>query len=108
MPATLEDIAPGSQVHVKITASPTNEAAVKTIARVLAKDAVHAAEQKRIEKVRQSQYNPTPRGGRLYGGRQVKLRPVKSVIGEQGTVLATPAVIADLKSVARFVEVTKA
>jgi hypothetical protein len=108
MPATLEDIAPGSQVHVKVIATPTNVAAVKTIARVLVKDVDFAAEQKRIEKVRRSQFNPSMRGGRLYGGRQVKLRPVKSVIGEQGTVLATPAVIADLKSVARFIEVTKA
>jgi len=52
--------------------------------------------------------NPSMRGGRLYGGRQVKLYPVKAEIGEQGTVLATPDVIADLKSVARFIEVSGA
>jgi len=104
----LDKIKLGTTVQVKVATRPTNAAATKTIKRILAKSPEIAAEQRRIEKVRKSQYNPGRRGGRLYGGRQVKIHPVKGVVGESGTVVATVDVITDLKSVSRFVEVTAA
>ncbi len=104
----LDKIKPGSQVNIKIVKQPTNIAAGKTLVRVLGKDAAVREANKRLHKVRKSNYNPSPRGGRLYGGRMVKLHPVKGQLGESGTVTATSDVLADLRSVQRFIEVTPA
>ena len=104
----LEKITPGSRVHVKIVKQPTNVPASKTLVRVLSKDPTITAENKRLRKVRDSNYNPQMRGGRLYGGRMVKLRPIKGGLGESGTLTATADVLADLRSVARFIDVTPA
>ena len=104
----LEKIALGSRVNVKVIKRPTNIAASKTLVRVLSKDPVITAENKRLRKVRDSNYKPSMRGGRLYGGRMVKLRPVKGQLGESGTLTATADVLTDLRSVARFVDVTPA
>jgi hypothetical protein len=101
-------IALGSQVSVEVDRQPTNEAAVKTIMRILGKDRVVATEQRRLEKVRVSNYNPKRRGGRLYAGRLVKQFPVKAEIGDRGTVHATIDVLRDLDSVRRFVAVKPA
>jgi len=101
-----DDIEPGSRINLKVTKQPTNAAAVKTIVRLLGKDEQVRVENNRLAKVRKKAYNPRRRGGRLYGGRQVKLRPVKARPPEQGTITATADVLADLKSVSRFIEVT--
>ena len=103
-----DDIEPGTSIHVKIARQPTNEAATKTLVRLLSKDPAVRQENKRTAKLRKVHYNPARRGGRLYGGRMIKLRPVKGRPGEEGTIAATADVLADLKSVGRFVEVTKA
>ena len=104
----LDKITPGSRVNVKIVKQPTNAAASKTLVRVLSKDPAITAENKRLRKVRDTHYNPQMRGGRLYGGRMIKLRPVKGRLGEGGTLTATTDVLNDLRSVARFVDVTPA
>lgn len=104
----LDKIKPGTRILVKVAKRPTNAAAAKTIVRLLNKSTAAKAELNRLEKVRRDQYNPQRRGGRLYGGRQVKIHPVKGTLGESGTITATPAVLVDLKSVIRFVEVTPA
>jgi len=104
----LEKITLGSRVNVKVVKQPTNIAASKTLVRVLSKDPVITAENKRLRKVRDSHYNPSMRGGRLYGGRMIKLRPVKGRLGESGTLVATADVLTDLRSVARFIDVTPA
>jgi len=102
----LDKIKLGSSINVKVTKTPTNAAATKTIKRVLSKSPDVRAEQNRLEKVRVKQYNPQRRGGRMYGGRMVKIDPIKAIIGDQGTITATMDVINDLKSVSRFIEVT--
>ena len=104
----LDQITPGSQVHIKVVKRPTNAAASKTLARLLSKDATVAIENKRLDKVRKSNYKPRMRGGRLYGGQMVKLHPVKGQLGDAGTVTATLDVLTDLKSVSRFVSVEAA
>lgn len=103
-----DDIQPGSSVHVKIISRPTNVAASKTLVRLLSKDETVREENKRLAKLRKVHYRPCKRGGRLYGGHMVKFRPVKGTLGEEGTLAATVDVLADLKSVSRFIEVTKA
>ena len=101
-------IAPGARIHVEIVKHPTNARARKTLVRVLGKDEVAKTEQKRLEKVRKSNYRPRMRGGRLYGGQMVKMHPVKGQLGESGTVTATTDVLADLNSVSRFVSIKAA
>ena len=104
----LDKITLGSRVNVKIVKEPTNTAAKKTLVRVLSKDSSIVAENNRLRKVRDSNYTPRHRGGRLYSGHMVKLRPVKGRLGESGTVTATSDVVSDLRSVERFIEVARA
>ncbi len=104
----LDKIKPGDSIEVRITKNPSNIAAAKTLVRVLSKDREVQAENNRHRKIRQTQYNPQPRGGRLYAGRLVKQHPVKGVAGESGKVRATVDVLRDLRSVERFIEVSKA
>lgn len=103
-----ENIAIGSSVHVKITKRPTNAAAVKTLVRVLSKDPSIQARNKHLRKVRDSQYSPRMRGGRLYGGQMIKLNPVSADSGAAGTIKATLDVLNALRSVSRFVDVNPA
>ena len=100
----MADIDPGSQVHVKITKTPTNEAARKTLRRVLNKDPDVKREHRRLEKVRASNLRHKTRGGRPWAIRVPKQYPVEGKAGESGTVLATVDVIRDLESVGPFVE----
>ncbi len=104
----MADITPGSKVNVKIVSYPTNAAAAKTIVRLLSKDSTVVTENARLRRIRKQQYNPQPRGGRLYAGHLVKQHPIKGVVGEQGTIIASVDVLTDLNSVKRFVEVTPA
>lgn len=104
----LDKIAPGSKVNVKIVKQPTNAAATKTLMRVLAKDHEVSTEHQRQAKLRKTHYSPGRRAGRLWGGQLVKQHPIKGRVGEAGTVLATTAVLRDLGSVERFVEVSQA
>lgn len=104
----LETIAPGSSIQVKVVANPTSVAAAKTLVRVLNKDAAHIAECKRHRKVRKTHFRTINRGGRKYAIHVPKQHPVKGQAGESGTVRATADVLADLRSVKRFIEVSKA
>jgi len=103
--ADIATVKPGSRINVKVVKQPTSVAAAKTIARVLCKDEEVAAENRRQRKVRDRNYNPKMRGGRLYGGRVVKQHAAKGEIGETGVITATVDVIRDLQSVSRFIEV---
>ena len=106
--AQLPDIDTGAAIHVKVVKQPTNAAAAKTLVRLLNKDPEAKDNHKRLEAIRRKQYNPRRRGGRLYGGHMVKLRPLKGNVGESGALRATDDVLKDLQSVARFIEVTPA
>jgi len=101
------DIKPGSTITVTITKQPTNDAARKTLVRLLSKDANVVKENARLRQVRKVNAVEKQRGGRvrLWAGRLVKQHPVKGVLGESGQILATVDVLRDLKSVERFIEV---
>lgn len=101
-------IKPGTEIMVKIVNEPTNAAARKTIIRLLSKSDRAKAEDRRLTAIRQRDYSPSRRGGRLYGGRVVKLHSYQGTIGEQETITATLDVLRDLGSVERFVEVKSA
>jgi len=106
----MSEVAPGSTVTVKIVKVPANAAAQKTLVRLLSKDSAVVQENKRLKRVRRANETYSTRGGRwrIWEGRLNKQRPVKGVVGEQGTFTASVDVLRDLKSVARFVEVSAA
>ena len=103
----LEKIAPGARINVKITKPPTNAAATKTLVKLLSKDPAVRAENQRIRIARKANIRPIRRGGRQWLVRPVKQRPVKGTIGESGTLVATLDVLTELKSVSRFIEVSR-
>ncbi len=102
------EIKVGSTVNIKIVKSPTNEAAVKTLRRVLCKDETFATEKKRLDKVAKANFKTKRRGGRAWIQQLVKQHPAKGEVGESGVLFASSDVIADLRSVSRFIEVTPA
>jgi len=101
-----DNISPGSTVSVKIVKQPRSTAATKTLIRVLSKDPLVQAQNKLLCKIRKQQYAPARRGGRLYGGRMIKIKPFKIEVGLSKTIKATLDVITDLQSVKRFIEVS--
>jgi len=104
----MADIAPGQQIHVKVVKTPTNAAARKTLQRLLARDADAKRTHRRLEKARADNMRSKQRGGRDWKVRLVKQHPVQAAPGESGTLLATLDTLRDLKSVERFVEISKA
>ncbi len=104
----MKDIAPGTKINIKIVKQPTSVAAVKTLARLLSKDAAAVAEANRQRDIRKTNYDPQPRGGRFYSGRVVRQAPADGKLGESGTITATCDVLRDLGRVQRFLEITPA
>lgn len=98
-------ITPGRKVQITVVKTPTSRRAAKTLVRLLSKDPAAKADTARHRKIRTDNYNPEMRGGRLYGGRVVKLHTLHGQPGESGTITATLDVLRDLNSVQRFVEV---
>jgi len=101
----LEDIKLGQKVHITVAKQPTNAAAKKTIARVLAKDPAIAREKQRREDVRREHKHFRTRAGRPWMVRPAKKPVVQGDRGDAGTVTVRYQELLDLKSVARFVEV---
>jgi hypothetical protein len=104
----LEDITPGSKVQVKVTKEPTNAAARKTIVRLLSKDRTVKTENERLRKARKNNFRQGRRGGRFWDIHVPKQSAVQAHAGTSKTITATSDVLTDLRSVSRFVEVTKA
>ncbi|MEO1236852.1 MAG: hypothetical protein AAFX76_08705 [Planctomycetota bacterium] len=106
----MSDITPGTKINLKVVKQPTNAAASKTIVRLLSKDPVVVAENKRHARVRKKAQWMSSRGGRwrIWESRLAKQRPVTGRLGEAGTLVASVDVLNDLPSIQRFVEVTPA
>jgi hypothetical protein len=103
-----QNIAPGTRVNITIVKQPASVAAAKTLVRLLSKDPLVVAENKRHEEIRRTHLRHQQRGGRQWAVRVIKQRPVTGSVGETGTLLATVDVLRDLGSVQRFVQVTPA
>ncbi len=103
-----EKIAPGSKINVKVVKHPSNAAACKTLVKLLSKDPLVHKENARLRKARARHITNHQRGGRTWYVRVPKQRPVEGKLGETGTIIATLDVLTELKSVQRFVEVSKA
>ena len=104
----LDKIAPGTKVNVKVVKKPTNDAARKTIVRLLSKDASVKRDNKRLARTRRDNFRQAQRGGRFWDINVVKQAAVTADAGVTKTIVATLDVLTDLKSVAKFVEVTAA
>ncbi len=106
--ATLEEIAPGSRISLKVVKHPTNTAATKTLVRLLSKDREVQRENDRHRRVRKTTFTQNQRGGRFWDVNVVKQQPVKGAVGESGTITATLDVLRDLRSVSRFIDINPA
>ena len=104
----MSDIKPGSKISVKIIKRPSSAAGVKTVVRLLSKDAGIMSENARLKVARKNHYRQTRRGGRFWDVNVVKQHPVKGLEGETGTITASLDVITDLKTIEKFVEITPA
>jgi hypothetical protein len=100
------EIKPGSTVNIKVTKTPTNEAAAKTLSRIFAK--APGTRRLRVfrKKLRTEKMDVRRRGGRPWEVRQKAPRLIQPVAGDTCAVRATCDVIKDLGSVKRFIEVT--
>lgn len=99
------DVRSGKKIRVTVTSSPTNEAAAKTLSRVFGRSA--AGRRLRVERkrVRESQMSSHQRGGRQWVVRPFAPRLFQPVKGDTCEILGTTAVLRDLCSVARFVDI---
>ncbi len=104
----LDKIKTGSQIRVNVVKTPRRGSAALTLVRLLSKDPEVAKYNRLQRKIRRKNQRPTKRGGRIWMVRVVKQHPVRGCRGESGTITATTDVLTDLRSVASFVEVTKA
>ena len=102
MPA---DFKPGTPLRVTISKSINRDSARKTIERLFMTD---RAITKPLElRSRNFKELPKRRGGQIWTKRPNKVHPDLNK-GASATILATPATIRDLNSVATFVDVKKA
>lgn len=104
----LVDIEPGTKVSIKVAKTPTNAAAEKTLSRLFAKDLANRKARQNRKKLRQNAIELRRRGGRLWAVRPKAPRLAQPVEGAVCTLLATSDVIADLRSVNRFIDVSPA
>lgn len=104
----LDTIKPNSKITIKIVKRPTNDAAAKTLRRLLGKDVNIRKENDRLKRVRKTHFRQAPRGGRFWDIHMITHRAAHGELGEQGTIMASRDVITDLKSVERFIQITPA
>lgn len=98
------NIAPGAKVAVEVVATPRNEAARKTLQRLLRKDPAVVRANRHVTRKRPS-LQRWRRGGKMWH-HQMKSKPgVELTPGRRYTLCATVDVIRDLASVRRWVKV---
>jgi len=100
------EIKPGQWVTVKVTSEPRAAARRKTLVRLFEQDPTVRNERKRLARSRQ--VGSHRRGGRFWADRpaQLKAAPIKP--GATYKLFASVAVLRDLQSVARYVEIAPA
>jgi len=95
----------GSKITVTVTKTPTNAAATKTLARVMAKDPANQRVGRKRQKMLQEAVFYRRRGGRPWANRPKAPAMVKPIKGVSCQVTVTTDVANDLASVERFVAV---
>ena len=102
------EIKPGSTVQVKVKRTVVGQAAAKTLSRLFAKDPVNKKARRWRKKLLADSMEVRRRGGRPWEVRQKAPRLFQPTTGDACSILATPDVIGDIKSVARYVDVAPA
>ena len=98
----------GSMVEVRVVKHPSSERATKTLKRILGKDRGNHKRKETLQKHNIRSMRSKIRGGVWYETNVSKRTLVYGKVGDTGVVKATADVIADLNSVARFVDVKAA
>ncbi len=104
----LVDVKPGNTVSMKVRETPTNQAAAKTISRLLAKDPGGRKARMERKKLLRHSSEARRRGGRLWMVRPKAPALFSPAQGATCTLLVTSDVFKDLHSVERFIEVSAA
>ncbi len=102
------DIQPGSTVKVKVTKTPTNEAAAKTLSRIFARAEGGLKARKNRKELIHSAIVMARRGGRPWAVRPKAPRLFQPTKGADCTLFTTCGLIGDLNSVERFIEIEPA
>ncbi len=99
------DAKSGKMIRVTVKSAPTSESAAKTLSRVFGRSAAGRKLRVSRKRVRESQMSTHQRGGRPWVVRPFAPRLYKPVQGDTCEVFATSALLRDLCSVARFVDI---
>ncbi|MBX3395846.1 MAG: hypothetical protein KF841_10815 [Phycisphaerae bacterium] len=99
---------PGSKIKVTVKLTPRSEAAAKTLSRVFGRGDGARKLRAARQRIRTSKMWQHQRGGRPWTVRPKAPRLFQPTAGDSCEVLATTALIRDLKSVSRFVDVKSA
>ncbi|MFQ5415368.1 MAG: hypothetical protein ACE5E6_13000 [Phycisphaerae bacterium] len=99
------DLQPGSQLTVTVVQDPTNAAAAKTLSRVFASDPANRRTRPARKRLRERKMEGRQRGGRIWMVRPKAPRRFQPKKGDACRLFATSALLNDLRSVSRFVEV---
>ncbi len=99
-------IKPGQWIKVTVKSQPRTAAGKKTMVRLFGRDIEVQRERRRQAKSRPIQ--PSRRGGRIWMNRPPKLEVAKTTAGSTYRLFASVAVLRDLKSIERYVEIAPA
>lgn len=99
---------PGNTINVLVTADPTNAAAAKTLSRLFAAAPANRKARMARKRLRRSVMQGRQRGGRTWMVRPKAPRCFQPTKGDRCTLFTTSALLNDLRSVSRFVEVKPA
>ena len=99
------DLSPSTTMTFTITSVPKNERGVKTLRRLMRMQPhVQKALTALARRRRQIDNRPTNRAGRIWIDRNKPTQVVKVEVGESFTLLVTPQIMNDLKSVEKYVD----
>ena len=105
--STADQIVPNSEMTFKITALPTQPAAKKTIERLMWMQSDKKRDLKMLQRRRkQKGIKLTIRAGRVWFDRPRATRTARAELGASFTIRVTPQIVNDLKSIAKYLDVT--
>ena len=103
--ATADRIVPNTEMTFPIVNTPTRPAARKTIERLMWMQSQCKKDLKMLQRRRkQKDIKYTVRAGRVWFDRPRATRTVRATVGSTFTILVTPHIVNDLKSVSKYLE----
>jgi hypothetical protein len=102
------EVKPGGKVSIEVIKTPRCEAAAKTLSRIFGKDLAGRNLRRHRKALRASAKMVHRRGGRPWEHAPRAPRLIRPEKAATCTVLVTPELVGDLKSVQRFIKVSAA